>query len=627
MHARSAMVLKNHALETGEDWAGFLVRSTPELLLVLKGEPLHRTTIFAYRQAQELSPVNAFELYDDAGVPRLAFDGGEIQPLPSARPALPQADIAAARDEPVIAESRGDVSSVIAPVTMAGQRIGYVRTLIDQGELRAAYLARTRGLAAGLGVLSLMILALLGWNVLRPRPDLADDDRPHLDRLTGLPDRASFLAAVEVTLQRQLTHDGQVAVLVVDIDKFMEINNHLGNEGGDHALKTLSRRVTDVAAGGMVARLGEDAFAVLLAGTDVEAEAQRIGEAIMKSAAFPVEWEGERVHPTVSVGAAIGPADGREAAILLRHADLAHAAAKAMGGNRLNYFNDGLGRQYEERLTLDRTIEAATRAESFRLDYQPVVELKSGRIVGFEALLRLTGDDGQSIPPSAFIPAAERSGAIAAMGLWAIRRACAFAAEWPAPLYVAVNLSPTQFESDDVVAEVAAALQAAQLPAHRLEIEVTESVLLNDASHVRDRLDALHRLGVRVVLDDFGAGYSSLSYLWRFPFDKLKIDQSFVRAMNRNAQARGLLRSVVAMGRSLELPVTVEGIESDEEAAFMKKLRCDYAQGFLFGRPMPESEVPALLLRAFQRDTQPKLAASAEPLPAPSSPPLLRRVQ
>jgi EAL domain-containing protein (putative c-di-GMP-specific phosphodiesterase class I) len=190
-----------------------------------------------------------------------------------------------------------------------------------------------------------------------------------------------------------------------------------------------------------------------------------------------------------------------------------------------------------------------------------------------------------------------------------------------------VNLSPTQFESDDVVAEVAAALQAAQLPAHRLEIEVTESVLLNDASHVRDRLDALHRLGVRVVLDDFGAGYSSLSYLWRFPFDKLKIDQSFVRAMNRNAQARGLLRSVVAMGRSLELPVTVEGIESDEEAAFMKKLRCDYAQGFLFGRPMPESEVPALLLRAFQRDTQPKLAASAEPLPAPSSPPLLRRVQ
>jgi diguanylate cyclase (GGDEF)-like protein len=623
MHARSEMAMKNHALETGGDWASFLVRSTPELLLVLKGEPLNRATVFAYRQAQELSAVTSFVLYDDAGVPRLAFDGGELQPLPSARPTLPQAQIDSVLGEPVITGQRGDVSSVIAPVTMAGQTIGYVRTVVDQSELRAAYFARTRGVAAGLGVLSVMVLALVGWHTLRVRAQDDGGERPHLDRLTGLPDRASFLAAVEASLQRQLSHDGQVAVLVVDIDKFMEINNHLGNEGGDHALKTLSRRVTDVAAGGMVARLGEDAFAVLLAGPDVEAEAQRIGETIMKTAAFPVEWDGERVHPTVSVGAAIGPADGREAAILLRHADLAHAAAKAMGGNRLNYFNDGLGRQYEERLALDRAIEAACRAESFRLDYQPVVEMKSGRIVGFEALLRLTDDAGQPIPPSAFIPAAERSGAIAAMGLWAIRRACAFAAEWPAPLYVAVNLSPTQFESDDVVAEVAAALEAAQLPAHRLEIEITESVLLNDASHVRDRLDALHRLGVRVVLDDFGAGYSSLSYLWRFPFDKLKIDQSFVRAMNRNAQARGLLRSVVAMGRTLELPVTVEGIESQDEADFMRKLRCDYAQGFLFGKPMPEAEVPGLLLRAFQRDTQPKLVTESEAAPAP----MLRRVQ
>jgi EAL domain-containing protein (putative c-di-GMP-specific phosphodiesterase class I) len=387
----------------------------------------------------------------------------------------------------------------------------------------------------------------------------------------------------------------------------------------------MARRIADAVPGEMVARLGGDSFAILVGRSDIEAEAQSIGEAILKAAALPIEWQEQEIHAALSVGAAIAPTDGREAAALLRAADLARIAAKMAGGSRLHYFNEALGRQYEERLALGRTIENACRSENFRLDYQPVVELKSGRIVGFEALLRLVGDDGQPIPPSAFIPAAERSGAITAMGVWAIRRACAFAAEWPAPLYVAVNLSPVQFEQDAVVTEIAAALEAAQLPAHRLEIEVTESLLLRDLGPVRERLDALHRLGVRVVLDDFGAGYSSLSYLWRFPFDKLKIDQSFVRAMNRNAQARGLLRSVVAMGRSLNLPVTVEGIETEAEAAFMRKLRCDYAQGFLFGRPLPEAEVPSLLLRAFQRDTQPKLVASND-APPTSATKALRRV-
>ncbi|MFO1090444.1 MAG: EAL domain-containing protein [Hyphomicrobiales bacterium] len=613
--ARTAVLLREDALATARLWSQFIVRATPELLPVLSGDEPAISTIVSYRRAQELSHIGTFELYDDKGAPRLAFDGGQFAQFSSARPSLSAEAMETARQGPAIVEADSDGPTVIAPVVMAGKVIGFLRAVVNQQELKAAYAEHTQRLLLWLGAASLLIVVLFrwgGWRILRG-PERPADSGLHLDRLTGLPDRAYLLEAIEKQLSRHLTHSGQVAVLAVDVDKFMEINSLLGNDGGDHVLRTVARRIADVAHGEIVARLAGDAFGVVIGRADVEEEAQRLGEAIVRAAALPIEWEDLRVTPTLSVGAAIAPTDGREGAVLMRHADLARVTAKDAGGNRLNFFNEGMGRQYAERLALDRTIEAALKAENFRLEYQPVVDLSSGRTVGFEALLRLFDDAGSPISPSLFIPAAERSGAIVPMGLWAVKRACAFAADWPAPLYVAVNLSPVQLEQDDIVADIAAALDQTGLPAHRLEIEVTESVLLGDSMAIRDRLDSLHRLGVRIVLDDFGSGYSSLSYLWRFPFDKIKIDQSFVRAMSRNRQARGVLRSIIAMGRTLGLPVTVEGIETDAESAFLKRLRCDYAQGFLFGRPLSEADVPALLLREFQRGPAPRVVQLDEP--------------
>jgi EAL domain-containing protein (putative c-di-GMP-specific phosphodiesterase class I) len=281
----------------------------------------------------------------------------------------------------------------------------------------------------------------------------------------------------------------------------------------------------------------------------------------------------------------------------MRRADIARYAAKAAGGNRMHFFNDRMGRQYEDRLLLQRTIEGAIAAESFRLEYQPIIDLRSSRVSGFEALVRMKGPTGEEILPAIFIPAAERTGAIAAIGRWVLMHACRFAAEWPQNLQIAVNLSPVQFESEVIVEEIATALAVSGLSPQRLEIEVTEGVLLRDSPVIRERLRALQQLGVKVVLDDFGTGYSSLGYLWQFPFDKLKIDQSFIRAIDRNPRARGVLRTIIALGRTLGLPVTAEGIETENEAAFVKKLRCDQAQGYLFSRPLPETEVANFIIK------------------------------
>ena len=599
LRSKTAHLLRLDAIAVASEWSHYLVRTTPEFLLILAGELPSPSTLAAYRHAEKLSRVRAFEIYDRHGRLRMRFADG--QPIEVSSEIVPVATLAQSQDIPLVARPPGgDRARVTLPLMVAGHVVGYLTASIDQDGLKSTFLSEAVQTAISVAVLlllaAMMVHAGLGFQKRKSAAQIRYLARN--DPLTGLPNRQAFIESLDDILARDAARGRETAVMLVDIDHFMQINDALGQEGGDHVLSAVAQRLATGVSGGVVARLGGDTFGVIISGEAVTSEAERMGGRIVELLTQTVEWKSERAQPYSSVGAAVSPTDGRETSQLMRRADIARYAAKAAGGNRMHFFNDRMGRQYEDRLLLQRTIEAAIGAESFRLEYQPIIDLRSSRVSGFEALIRMTGPSGEEISPAVFIPAAEQTGAIAAIGRWVLMHACHFAVDWPQHLQIAVNLSPVQFESELIVEEIATALAVSGLTPQRLEIEVTEGVLLRDSPVIRERLRALQQLGVRVVLDDFGTGYSSLGYLWQFPFDKLKIDQSFIRAIDRNPRARGVLRTIIALGRTLGVPVTAEGIETENEAAFVRKLRCDQAQGYLFSRPLPETEVANFIMKA-----------------------------
>jgi diguanylate cyclase (GGDEF)-like protein len=612
LRSRTEQLLRHDAVAVASDWSLYLVRTTPEFLLILAGELPSLSTLDAYRHAERLSRVRAFEIFDRRGTLRMTFAGG--QPIDGKTASVPLVTLAGSRDGPLVEmeQGAGDLARVTLPLRVAGHVVGYLVASVDQDGLRSTYLAQALQTAISIAVLLLllgiMVHARLGFQQRKSAAQIRYLARN--DALTGLPNRQAFIEALDDMLARDAAHDRETAVMLIDIDRFMQVNDALGQEGGDHVLSAVAERLATGCNGGMVARLGGDTFGVIISSDAATIEAERVGGRILDLLSETVEWRSDRVQPLSSVGAVVSPTDGRETSQLLRRADIARYAAKAAGGNRMHFFNDRMGRQYEDRLLLQRTIDAAIAAESFRLEYQPIIDLRSGRLSGFEALIRMASARGEEISPAIFIPAAEHTGAIEVIGRWALMHACRFAADWPHHLEIAVNLSPVQFESEAIVSDIATALSESRLAPERLEIEVTEGVLLRDSPVIRERLRALQALGVRVVLDDFGTGYSSLGYLWQFPFDKLKIDQSFIRAIDRNPRARGVLRTIIALGRTLGLPVTAEGIETENEAAFVRKLRCDLAQGYLFSRPLPETEVASFIMK----DAWPKPAEPADEL-------------
>jgi diguanylate cyclase (GGDEF)-like protein len=613
LRSKTAHLLKLDAITVASDWSQYLVRTTPEFLLILAGELPSRSTLAAYRHAERLSRVRAFEIYDRRGALRMAFVDG--QPLEGvATTTVPLATLAGSQSAPLVAmeAGAGDLAQVTLPLKVAGHVVGYLVTSVDQNGLKSTYLSEALQTAISVAVLLLLVgivvHAGLGFQQRKSAAQIRYLARN--DPLTGLPNRQAFIESLDDILARDAAQERETAVMLVDLDHFMQVNDALGQEGGDHVLSAVAQRLATGCNGGVVARLGGDTFGIIISSDAATVEAERVGGRILELLSQTVEWKNQRVQPLSSVGAVVSPTDGRETSQLMRRADIARYAAKAAGGNRMHFFNDRMGRHYEDRLLLQRTIDAAVAAQSFRLEYQPIIDLRSGRVSGFEALIRMAGPKGEEISPAIFIPAAERTGAIAAIGRWTLMHACRFAADWPQDLQIAVNLSPVQFESDAIIGEIRAALAESGLRAGRLEIEVTEGVLLRDSPVIRERLRALQELGVRVVLDDFGTGYSSLGYLWQFPFDKLKIDQSFIRAIDRNPRARGVLRTIIALGRTLGLPVTAEGIETENEAAFVKKLRCDQAQGYLFSRPLPETEVANFIMQAVWSKAQEPAAAA-----------------
>jgi diguanylate cyclase (GGDEF)-like protein/PAS domain S-box-containing protein len=437
----------------------------------------------------------------------------------------------------------------------------------------------------------------------------------HHDALTGLANRTQLVEKLEKALAILPLRGGSVAVHFIDLDRFKNVNDTLGHDGGDFLLKTVAERLRSVTrVDDLVTRLGGDEFVVVQTRVKDKDQAEDFARRLTLAVTAPMKLKEQSIIATLSVGVALAPTDGTNPERLLKSADLALYKAKADGRNCIRFFMAEMDSELQARFKLEKIIRDAVLHDRFELYYQPLFEMSERRLIGFEALIRLPAEDGTLIPPLVFIPLAEELRLIDKIGAWVLREACRAAATWPEHLTVAVNLSPAQFLARSISDIVAAALKESGLAAHRLELEITETLLLGNSEAIMAELQTLKAIGVAIVMDDFGTGYSSLSYLWRFPFDKIKIDRSFMQGFDGSGRdVKTVVKTIIALGRELNMRVTVEGVETAAQAAFLDKADGDQAQGFFFGRPVPASEVGANILADFRkRHPAPSSATAAD---------------
>jgi diguanylate cyclase (GGDEF)-like protein len=410
------------------------------------------------------------------------------------------------------------------------------------------------------------------------------------DTLTGLPNRAFFHQSLEQFAARATRGGDPVAVLCLDLDGFKAINDTLGHPVGDALLRCVSTMLKDLAPDAMVARLGGDEFALILADFADPDRPRQLAQALVDRLAEPVELELHTVTTGASIGIAIGPGDGDDADMLLKNADLALYRAKKDGRGVFRFFETALDEAARRRRQLELDLRLALKAGQFALHFQPIVDTATNRICTFEALLRWHHPTRGMVSPVEFIPVAEETGLIGSIGEWVLREACRVAAGWPEDVRVAVNVSPLQFRSPGFHTMVLQAIAAAGLAPNRLEIEITESIFLEGESTVVDILHRLRAIGVRVALDDFGTGYSSLSYLRSFPFDKIKIDRSFVMTVAEDSASAAIVRAIVDLATALHMETTAEGVEDEDQLAELRGQGCSSIQGYLFSRPVAEAD-------------------------------------
>jgi diguanylate cyclase (GGDEF)-like protein/PAS domain S-box-containing protein len=408
----------------------------------------------------------------------------------------------------------------------------------------------------------------------------------HHDSLTGIPNRSTFNKKLDQEIASALDGGRRLAVLCLDLDRFKEVNDLFGHAAGDAALQTVAKRIADVLDENQVlARLSGDEFAVMVPGLSNPGVAGRIAENILE-ALQATRSNAEADEPiSTSIGIAICPDDATDRHALLSHADTALYRAKNEGRGTYRFFEASMGAAVRDRRLLEHDLRNAIPRGELRLVYQPQKDIRDGRVIGFEALLRWKHATRGEIPPAEFIPVAEESGIILQIGEWVLRTACSEAATWTEPLTVAVNVSAVQIHHPSFAHVVHEILFETGLGPGRLELEVTETALVRDLNRALATLRRIKILGVRIAMDDFGTGYSSLSNLRAFPFDKIKIDGSFIKSVNVNDQAAAIVRSVLGLGRALRLPVLAEGVETAAELEFLESEHCNEAQGFLLGRP------------------------------------------
>jgi diguanylate cyclase (GGDEF)-like protein/PAS domain S-box-containing protein len=489
----------------------------------------------------------------------------------------------------------GDRTSAISPIT--GKPQAFETQIVTEGgdALPVEVLSRDVQLANGIA----RVTALRDIRERRAAEARIRFLAQH-DPLTGLPNRTQFQEAMGRQLALSKRYGMPLAVMCIDLDRFKHINDTLGHAAGDAVLKQVAERLrrcvreTDV-----VARTGGDEFVLLQVAAAQPESSATLAARVIATISEPYDLNGSRMTIGASVGIAVCPGDGDAPDVLLRYADVALYRAKSNGRGNFCFFQAGMDAPLRERRDLEQDMIRANAAGAFQLAFQPLFPGdRPDQTVGFEALLRWHHPERGTVAPDQFIPLAEETGLIVPLGAWVLEEACREAASWPRPYLVAVNVSPRQFTGADFPALVGDVLQRTGLAAERLEIEITETLLIKDGDAAVDTLRRLKQLGVRIALDDFGTGYSSLSYLQRFPFDTVKIDQSFVRTLTTSENARAIIGAILAMAHQLRLKVTAEGVETNEQLAFLQAHHCDRIQGYLLSRPVPRELLQDYFLRA-----------------------------
>jgi diguanylate cyclase (GGDEF)-like protein len=607
----TAELLREDAKMMAAEWTDYLVSNVPDLGQIAAGKTPSPESMVFFEQSHKLGRVSEFSIYNAAG--DLQLSSNQLGNTQTSRANIfrlkPRLSEALTTKGLVIDSQRGTIngapiyfSDAIVPFFEKGNLAGWLEIRLDQTNRQSLFLEASTRIAATVGLLLAIGPAIGFWYRTRQK-EFAERKLIHFanhDPLSGLMNRNGWLGFLSEALSTRTPDAKPAALLHIYTEAVRAANETLVPAAADHVLMTIADRLVALAGdSSRVARIGNDSFALYIPSVEDAVEAaQRVREVLAKLKE-PVKYEDSTLVSHASIGIAIAPADGKDHIDLSKAAEVALSTSRQSGRNNYNFFDMEVERKAVTRREMESLIEEALRLGYFKLHFQPVFELRTGKLRTFEALVRLDHPEKGLIPPNEFITVAENAGVIDSIGAWCIEEACRTAANWPQDLTVAVNLSPLQFTSGSLISTVQRALSKARFPAYRLELEVTEGLLLNDDELVGEQLKILQNMGVRVVLDDFGSGYSSLNYLWRFPFAKIKIDQAFMRAIVTNASARGVLRTIIALGRSLGLPITAEGVETEEQVTFLRKLKCDLVQGYLFSRPVPATELAAIIMKDF----------------------------
>jgi diguanylate cyclase (GGDEF)-like protein/PAS domain S-box-containing protein len=426
------------------------------------------------------------------------------------------------------------------------------------------------------------------------------------DELTGLPNRSLFKQSLAQAVQRAERSGKFLSVLFLDLDRFKIINDSLGHETGDQVLRAVAERLSGcVRQVDVVSRFGGDEFAVLIEGLTAEDQAGAVARKIVDALAKPLVLAGRQYRPGASIGISTYPSDGRDVLSLQKNADIAMYRAKEEGRGTFKFYSEQLNTHSVQRLEFESNLNGAVNNKEFVLYYQPKVDLASGRIAGVEALIRWVSPQFGFVSPADFIAIAEESGLIVPMGRWVLQTACVQNRAWQKgglpPLRIAVNMSARQMADKGLVEFIVDTMTHTGLTAESLELEITESAVMSNQDHAEKVLNQLKAFGFHLTMDDFGTGYSSLAYLKRFPFDSVKIDQSFVRGIPSSRDDCAIVEAIIAMAHSLELKVVAEGVETQEQSDFLRELGCDQIQGYFFSKPIPSAEIVGLLYKTMTR--------------------------
>ncbi len=595
------------------DWATYLVDNVDNFEEVMTTGHIAAENREIFKSASRFGRVFRYQLFDRRGQSVYASDGrhqyhaiDNRDLLPDQHPTLHH--VLAAKQPIIKLQEQSDrvrnspdqpelYGEIFLPIVTKSGVQGMVEVYFDQTDKAAHYRQEFVTFATGLTLLILFAMTLpltIVWRKTKQR-QLAErrlHDMAHTDPLTRLANRTSFRNRLGMALSKTRQGEKTIALFWLDLDRFKTINDALGHPIGDALLCQVAQRLRRVMSQrDMVARLGGDEFAILLTDGRERRQIAELAQKLIQSLAVPFDVEGHHVVIGVSIGIVFAPFDGDQVDDLLKKADIALYRAKDAGRSTYRFFEPDMEARSQVRHALEEDLRIAIQSDQLRLHYQPQVCLDSGRVIGFEALLRWHHPHFGHMPPSEVIALAEETGLIMPLGYWALKQACAEATTWPEPIRVSVNISAVQFSHANLIGLVSDALNMSGLCPDRLDLEITESIVMADSKATIAKLGKLRRLGVHLSMDDFGTGYSSLSRLRNLPFNHLKLDRSFVSDLAGNPNDIAIVQAIVTLGRNLGMQIIAEGVETDAQLAQLRMEGCDIAQGFFFGRPVPASEI------------------------------------